>query len=333
MTQPSPAPRWTWPARLVLLPVLVLGRVPRPTRAAWVLVVIGAALYAVSRTTGSGWLVVLLAGLGATLAVGFVLPLVAMHGVDIELRTPTDGTVGSPLRAELVVTGTARDLRVSVPMLGADLAVDAPAAGVVEGVPKQRGVLRLVPVRLSAAGPLGLWVTRNPRLAVLERPLEIGPRPLPVDLSVTPSVGDADEAEEGCRSDGNVPELVRGARSYVVGDPLRLVHWPATARAGNLMVRELESPGRAPLTIVVDLQGDEDEAEEAAGRAAGVALAALRAGVPVTMATAEADGPVLEPVADAVSVGRRLARAVADPPPVPAPGRAVTVVRISASSS
>jgi uncharacterized protein (DUF58 family) len=317
--------------RLLFLVVLALARRPRLTRPAWVMVVIGAALYGVSRTTGSGWLVVLLAGLAATLVVGYVLPLVAMRGVDIELRTPTDGTVGSPLRAELVVTGRARDLRVSIPLLDAEVAVDAPAAGVVAGVPSQRGVLRLVPVRLSAAGPLGLCVTRNRRLAVLSRPLEIGPRPLPVELSLPPLAGEADAEEEGCRGDGNAPELVRGARTYVVGDPLRLVHWPATARAGNLMVRELESPGRGPLTIAVDLRGPEDEAEAAAGRAAGLALAALRAGVPVTLATAETDGPVLAPVADAVSVGRRLARAVPGPPPTPPPGRGATVVRVAAA--
>jgi uncharacterized protein (DUF58 family) len=312
--------------------VLLLARRPRLTRQAWVLVVIGAALYAVSRTTGSGWLVVLLAGLAATLAVGFVLPLVAMRGVDIELRTPTDGTVGSPLRAELVVTGRARDLRVAVPFLDADVAVDAPAAGVVEGVPSRRGVLRLVPVRLAAAGPLGLCVTRNPRLVVLARPLEIGPRPLPVELSLPALAGEADDVDDGCRGDGDAPELVRGARSYVVGDPLRLVHWPATARAGGLMVRELEAPGRAPLTIVVDLRGPADEAEAAAGRAAGLAMAALRGGVPVTLATAEEDGPVLAPVVDAVAVGRRLARAVAGPPPTPSPGRGSAIVRVAAQA-
>jgi uncharacterized protein (DUF58 family) len=97
------------------------------------------------------------------------------------------------------------------------------------------------------------------------------------------------------------------------------------------MVRELEAPGRAPLTIAVDLRGDDDEAEHAAGRAAGLALAALRGGVPVTLATVEADGPVLAPVADAAAVGRRLARAVPGAPPTPAAGRGAAVVRVAAN--
>ena len=320
-------------AVLALLARLGTGRVRvRPSRPAWVLALIGGALYAVSRTTGSGWLVVLLAGLVATVVVSFVLPLVALRGVVPTLEGPTDATAGLPIRIRLSVAGRARELRVSVPLLGvAQVAVDAPATGVVEAVPPRRGIVTGADVDVVAAGPLGLWVARRHTGVTLDRPLEVGPRPIPADLSLPPLAGEADEVEDGCRGDGNAPELVRGARTYVVGDPLRLVHWPATARAGGLMVRELEAPGRAPLTIAVDLRGPAEEAEAAAGRAAGLALAALRSGVPVTLATAEAEGPVLAAVADPVSVGRRLARAVPGPPPTPAPGRGGTVVRVAAS--
>jgi len=304
----------------------------RPSRPAWVLALIGGTLFGVSRTTGSGWLVVLLAGVVATLVVGLVLPFVALRGLAVAIEAPTDGTVDVPLRLRLTVTGRARELRASLSGLGApEVGLDAPATGVVEAVPARRGVVSSVRVVLTAAGPLGLWIARRRHVVQLARPLEVGPHPRTAELSLPPLAGTADEVDDGCRGDGNAAELVRGARPYVVGDPLRLVHWPATARAGGLMVRELEAPGRAPLTIAVDLRGPEDEAEAAAGRAAGLALAALRAGVAVTLATAEADGPVLGPVTDAVSVGRRLARAVPGPPPSPSPGRGATVVRIEAS--
>jgi uncharacterized protein (DUF58 family) len=309
----------------------LIGRRPRITRQAVVLLCIAGALYGVSRTTGAGWLVVLLAGLGATLVVGVVLPLVALRGVGVALRPPTDATAGQPVRVELTVSGRSRDVRVGIPNVAAEVVTDAPAAGVVEAVMPRRGVWRQLVVELAATGPLGLFESRHRLVVPFDRPIEVGPRPVTVDLSLPSVAGDADEVDDGCRGEGNAPELVRGARPYVVGDPLRLVHWPATARAGSLMVRELEAPGRAPLTIAVDLRGDDDEGEHAAGRAAGLALAALRAGVPVTLATAEAEGPVLAPVADAVSVGRRLARAVPGPPPMPPPGRGVAIVRVEAS--
>lgn len=319
-------------AVLVVLACLGSGRTQlRPTRPAWVVVLIGACLFAVSRTTGSGWLVVLLAGLVATLVVGLVLPFVALRGVNAAVEAPADGTAGSPLRLRATLAGRARDVRVHVPWLGiGPVAADAPSTGVLEGVPPRRGVRTSLVVELVSAGPLGLWVARRRATVDLARPLEVGPRPLPAELSLPPLAGDVDDVDDGCRGDGDAAELVRGARAYVVGDPLRLVHWPATARAGSLMVRELETPGRAPLTIAVDLRGPEDEAEAAAGRAAGLALAALRGGVPVTLATVEEDGPVVAAVPDAVAVGRRLARAVPGPPPVPAPGRGAAVVRVGA---
>jgi uncharacterized protein (DUF58 family) len=324
----TPGTTSSFAARVLRRLLAALARGPRLTRQSLVLLCIGGTLYGVSRTTGAGWLVVLLAGMGATLVVGAVLPLVAVRGVGVALRPPTDATAGQAVRVELTVTGRARDLRIEIANVAAPVVSDAPATGVVEAVLPRRGVWRWLVVDVAASGPLGLFEARRRLVVHLERPLEVGPQPMAVDLTLPPVAGEADEVDDGCRGDGNAPELVRGARAYVVGDPLRLVHWPASARAGSLMVRELEAPGRSPLTITVDLRGDDEEAELAAGRAAGLALAALRAGVPVTLATAEAEGQVLAPVADAVSVGRRLARAVPGPPPMPPPGRGAAIVRV-----
>jgi uncharacterized protein (DUF58 family) len=116
-------------------------------------------------------------------------------------------------------------------------------------------------------------------------------------------------------------DITRGVREYVDGDPIRLVHWPATARTGSVMVRELERPRRTRLLLVVDLRADGPDAgtdiEIAASRAAGYALAALADGTLVELATVETDGPRTGPVRSAVEVGRRLARAV---PGRPVPG-------------
>ncbi|MCB1063356.1 MAG: DUF58 domain-containing protein, partial [Verrucomicrobiae bacterium] len=38
----------------------------------------------------------------------------------------------------------------------------------------------------------------------------------------------------------------RGIRPYRSGDPVKTVHWPATARAGELMVREWDAPAPRP---------------------------------------------------------------------------------------
>ena len=109
------------------------------------------------------------------------------------------------------------------------------------------------------------------------------------------------------RSDVGLP---RGARPYVPGDARRLVHWRSTAHAGRLMVRELEQPAAEPVTITVELPEDPDAAERVAEGALGSVVGLLEGGAPVLLGPREASGPVLGPVADRRSAGRRLARAV-----------------------
>jgi uncharacterized protein (DUF58 family) len=127
---------------------------------------------------------------------------------------------------------------------------------------------------------------------------------------------------------------VRSVRPYVPGDPARLVHWPTSARRGELVVREQEPAVVPGVAIVVDLRGPALGAEQAASRAAGIADATLgiadatlAAGGRVVLATTEPDGPVVGPVHDRRSVGRRLAAAVPGMPPLPPEGWPVVEVR------
>lgn len=43
------------------------------------------------------------------------------------------------------------------------------------------------------------------------------------------------------------------SRNYIQGDPLKYVHWKATARTGELKTRELSSPARQP--VIIDFDG------------------------------------------------------------------------------
>ncbi|HET9286920.1 MAG TPA: DUF58 domain-containing protein [Gaiella sp.] len=58
-----------------------------------------------------------------------------------------------------------------------------------------------------------------------------------------------------------------GVRDYVEGEPLRAVHWPTSARRGELMVRELEDAPRDSVAVLLDV-----EAEAVAGPAGGSSL-------------------------------------------------------------
>ena len=45
-----------------------------------------------------------------------------------------------------------------------------------------------------------------------------------------------------------------GVREYVEGEPLRAVHWPTSARRGELMVRDLEDAPRDSVAVVLDVE-------------------------------------------------------------------------------
>lgn len=321
MTPPASADQAGWTARW-----------PRPvgiSRQALVLIGLAAAFYGIARSTGSGWVVVLMCGVAGSLVTALVAPMLGVARTTVSVDAPRDATVGRPLPVTLSVPAGASGLKLRVVDPPGDwVAADAPARGDVLVTPVSRGVFDVVNVEVRSAGPLGLvwWRRRVP--ARLTTPLEVGPRPLEMSVAEVARAGGAghDAAYRG-RS-GH--ELVRSVRDYAVGDPLRLVHWPATARSGALVVKELEDPELPRLAIVVDLRGGRSAAEDAASRAAGLAEGALRDGVPVTLLTVERGGPVAGPVVTVVEAGRRLARAVAgEPPEGPVPEGSV-LIRVAA---
>jgi uncharacterized protein (DUF58 family) len=81
-------------------------------------------------------------------------------------------------------------------------------------------------------------------------------------------------------------EHFAGIRNYAPGDPLRHVHWRASAHAGSLQTKKFEPTRSAEVLLAVDLSVGEpfwravdgDAAELAIARAASVARRALYAG-------------------------------------------------------
>jgi uncharacterized protein (DUF58 family) len=287
----------------------------------------GVAMFLIARTSGAGWVMVVLSGLLATLAVGVVWPALLLRSVRVSVSGPRDATVGRPARLRVDVAGWHQQLKVRVLVPSGEwTAVAVPAAGDVTVVPARRGVVHEAAVELRGAGPLGLvwWTRRGP--VGLEHPIEVGPVPdEPARLPRAAAGGAGGEPRTGAGLD-----VVRTVREYVPGDPARLVHWPVSARHGSLVVKELDDPASRRLVIVVDLRGEDDAAEDAASRAAGLAVRALREGLAVTMATAEVGETRTAAVKTRLDVSRRLARTVAGAPPEGPFPPGVEVVRVAA---
>ena len=311
---------------------------PRPanlSRPALSLAAVAFALFGVARTTGSGWLIVILTGIAAVVALAAVLPPFGLRNVRVAVEAPREGTVGRTAELTLEVTagGTASAARRPVKLLplgfdGPWTGVVTPARGQLPLIPLRRGVYTSVLLDVRSAAPLGLVWWKRKVLVELPRPFEVGPMPIHVRLD--PPRGSEDMGTDDGRVASSLADAVKTVREYVAGDPIKLIHWPATARAGELMVKELEAPVAPVLCIAVDLRrGDDAAVEDAASRAAGLALAAITAGVPVTLLTAEATGPRSGPVSSPGDVNRRLARAIAGG--LPSPPRGTDPIVVSAA--
>jgi len=282
---------------------------PRPLRAAGpvigTLVTLGA-WTAIARTSGSGWVQALGAVIAGFLLVGLLGPAwAARRGHCTIVSGPADGTAGRPVAFELV---TDRPMRVT-PVGPAGPAVvtgDGPRHLLVV-VPPYRGELVSLEVEAASAAPFGLlWWSKRLTLA-LPRPVLVAPRrgdPDQAGQSDGPSRGD-----DAARVDSRVGES-RGIREYVPGDLRHWVHWPATAHAGALMVREMEQPADRPVTVEVVLPADPETAERVAERALGTVAQILGQGRQVILVTEERSGPVRQPVDGPAQAGRRLAKAV-----------------------
>lgn len=102
----------------------------------------------------------------------------------------------------------------------------------------RRGLRHRAQALVSSSFPLGLW--RAERVFRDSLPMAVYPRP------ATPRA--LEDAQDAAPHDAEEEESARrdwagdfhGIRAFQPGDRLKLIHWPATARAGRLMVRQFD---------------------------------------------------------------------------------------------
>ena len=111
-----------------------------------------------------------------------------------------------------------------------------------------------------------------------------------------------------------------GIRSYVPGDRLRLLYWPALARTGDLMVRDFEDSGPNRVHVVADVRATNGPAgcESVLSTAAGVGLAVLARGSVVELSATSGERIAVGPGPFAE---RALLRAIAGMETIPPPAR------------
>ncbi len=267
--------------------------------------------------------------LAAVVVIGTIWPLWVVATSTVSVRpTGSDVVVGDPVGFEVTVTSGGGPVEVS---LGGGDAIErrwwsaiGRSTRSVAPTATGRCVLRDLEVEVRSSAPLGvLRVLRRHDIA-LAAPVWIAPAPIEQRWRVESTERRA--LDGSARQPSNAGDLVRSVRHYVPGDPAHLVHWPTSARAGELLIRELEPPGDLLVAVVVHL---DDADDTVAGRAAGLVEAISEAGGSVILCTATEDGPAATTVASRLHAGRLLAAAIAAPPAPPPPGTRAEHVRSS----
>ncbi|HTW10296.1 MAG TPA: DUF58 domain-containing protein [Acidimicrobiales bacterium] len=148
----------------------------------------------------------------------------------------------------------------------------------------RRGNYVVGPVELPKADPFGLCR----RVRALGEPQVISVHPRVIPLRPLPS--GASRNLEGPSSDTSPQGTVtfHRLREYVVGDDLRTVHWPSTARVGRLVVRHYVDTAQPYTVVLVDLNPSvysPETFEEAMDVAASVATCVSSGRAPVQLRT------------------------------------------------
>lgn len=148
----------------------------------------------------------------------------------------------------------------------------------------QRGTYDVGPVEIPRADPFGLCRTvqrmgEPQRISVHPRLLRL--QPLPTGMSRNLEGPSSDSSPQGTVT-------FHRLREYVIGDDLRTVHWPSTARTGQLVVRHNVDTAQPYTVVLLDLDParySADTFEEAVDVASSIAVSMSASKAPVQLRT------------------------------------------------
>ena len=250
----------------------------RPTFAGswYLLILVGVTIGALN--TGNNLVYVVLAALLALLVVNNLLAEWNLRGLEVARRLPGELFALRPGTGHLLLTNPRR--------WGGALAVDVEerdgggararfeevaARGTAEVQAtwrfSRRGPARFATVRVGSSYPFGLLR----RYRDLDVPGEVLVFPSP-EREPPPVAAAGDGPGLAIRGGADATGEFLGLRPYQPGDPVRRIHWPRSARAGDPLVVVRAGEAGSEVMIEVDGRAAGDGREHAIGRACGRVL-------------------------------------------------------------
>jgi uncharacterized protein (DUF58 family) len=237
------------------------------TRQGWLVVWGGVVLLVAGRVLGIPELYVF--GTAALLLALLAALWVHLSRLDLQIERrvhPARVHAGTTSRVEIAIRNLRRRpspvLRLRDPISGRDSAeVLVPplgwigtAAATYRLPTDRRGIHKIGPLEVVVTDPYGLArssITGAEQVEVTVYPRIDDIQPVPFTLGHDPLAGTVQRHALG-RSGDDFYAL----RPYVVGDDLRQIHWPSTARHDELLVRQQEQPWQGRTTVVLDVRRD-----------------------------------------------------------------------------
>ncbi len=228
-------------------------RAIRPTKEGWWFLLATVGLGLAATNTGNNLLYLLLAMLLSFIVISGILSEQSLRRVEVKHLFPKRIHAGEPVPARIVVRNRKKRLpsfslhiQGSSPHYLLKLAPKEAATLKDECRFERRGLHRLPPLKVSTRYPFGLFFKTSrpgPGDEVLVYP-RIVPLP-PTLLKVLTSWGVQARYQKG-RGSG-----LYDLRPFREGDDFRLIHWKTSAKAGELMLKELEREEGGKVTLLI----------------------------------------------------------------------------------
>ncbi len=201
----------------------------------------------------------------ATLGASRLQAWLAVRGLRLERHAPPAVRVGEVVTIDITVWGERRLKRPLVtvadgfpedlvtldltPSLPVAPSFDQPIRSRYSFRPMRRGRYRWGNLVVSGTDALGL-VTLDRAYEVAPMEVTVYPAPIPVSVRLSAAAGWGTSDLERGRIRGAGLDT-RGLRQYVPGDPMKHVHWPTSARTGNLVVKEFDAGAGASVMFLI----------------------------------------------------------------------------------
>lgn len=259
----SDAPLLTRIGRLLLsLLVPPRGHRTRPTVSGWLLILVAIGLGAAAYNTASNILFLVLSFLLSLLILNGVLSVINFRRIEWRIVLPERFEEGKQERIFIELRNGKRWLPTLAVWFRVTVEGQKPQQvflshrlepGTVSRLeatvcPGRRGKIRIELSGVESTFPFGFLIKRigfastHERVVWPARRREMPTLPLPVNHR---------QPGEASRRGGSGTDLLQ-LRPYTAGDPLKLVHWKATARTGRMVIRQMAEEGNNAVALLWD---------------------------------------------------------------------------------